>query len=42
MDALMPLQSSRVTEGSLAVNTDVWFLPAVDTHMSLQISYRIH
>lgn len=42
VNALVSLQSSRVTEGSLTVNTDVGFLPTVNTHMSLQISYKIH
>lgn len=41
MNAFVPLQSSRITEGSLTVNADVWFLPTVNTHMSLQISYKI-
>ena len=38
MDAFMPLQSSRVTEGSLTVHTDVGLLPAVNPQVSLQIS----
>lgn len=42
VNALVSLQSSRVAEGSLTVNTDVWFLPTVNTHMSLQISYKTH
>lgn len=42
VNALVSLQSSRVTEGSLTVNTDVGFLPAVNTHVPLQVSYRIH
>lgn len=38
VDAFMPLQSSRVTESSLAVHTGVRFLPTVDSQVSLQIS----
>lgn len=41
MNALVPLQSSRVTESSLAVDTDVRFLPTVDPQVSLEISFKI-
>lgn len=37
VDAFVPLQSSGVTESSLAVHTDVGFLPTVDSQVSLQI-----
>lgn len=40
MNALMPLQSSGVTEGSLTVDTDVRFFPTVDPQVSLEISYE--
>lgn len=35
VNALVPLQSSRVTESSLTVDTDVRFLPTVDPQVSL-------
>lgn len=38
VDAFMPLQSSRVTESSLTVHTDVRFLSTVNPQVSLQIS----
>lgn len=41
MNALVPLQSSGVTESSLAVDTDVRFLPTVDPQVSLEISFKI-
>lgn len=37
MDALMPLQSSGITESSLAVPADVRLLPAVNPQVPLQI-----
>lgn len=35
VNALVPLQSSGVTESSLTVDTDVWFLTTVDPQVSL-------